>query len=119
MSESNPTKQKLRDWTGCRSYATHIHPNPKLYKYYWRIFSKDSKHQGADFFRLVPELSTAECMSKMHALDARKEPYLLYNRHIPRRFEGMPFDPHHGRWQNTEWAPAWEDDTDAISEGFK
>lgn len=118
MSERNPTKAKLRE-RGSGSFAMSLHSNPKLFKYYWRVFSNDSEHEGADFFRLVPELSTAECFAKIRELDERKEPYFIYNRHIPRRFVGMPFDPQHKRWQKSEWAPTWDEDTDAVYEGFK
>ncbi len=120
MSDVKPTKKKLQEFTGGRSYATHMHPNPKFFKYYWRVFSNDSEYEGRDFFIFGQELTTAEYVAKTDALDARNEPYLIYNRRIPRRFEGMPFDPTSERWRGQkEWAPAWEEDRDAEFEGFK
>lgn len=119
MSDRKPTKAKLRNETGCISYATFLHPNPKFYKYFWRVFCNDSEHEGADFFKFEPELSTAAYIAKRHELAARGEACIVYNRRVPRRFEGMPFDPNSERWQEYEWAPAWEDDTDAVYDGFK
>ena len=119
MSDMNPTKRKLRGRPGGGSYATFMHPNPKLYKYLWRVFSNDSEYEGADFFLLVPELSTAVCFAKLRELELMGAPYFLYNRRIPRRFDGMPFDPQSERWRDTEWALSWEADNDANHEGFK
>lgn len=43
----------------------------------------------------------------------------IYNRQLPRRGLGKPFDLTHPRWANREWAPAWEDDPDPEWNGHK
>jgi hypothetical protein len=119
LSNLNPTKADLRKLKGASSYASNMHPNPKLFKYYWRVFSNDCKFEGAKFFATERDLSTADFSAKIHELAARGESYIIYNRRLPRRFEGMPFDPLSERWRESQWAPAWEDDADPVHDGFK
>ena len=101
----------------CRSFAQTMHPNPQFYKYYWWVFWKESTAEGDEFLSENSRLSTSEAMKLVKRLEGEKEPCLLYNNRLPRR--GSIFDPASPRWQDAEWAPAFDDDKDDFWQGHK
>lgn len=113
------TKESLSRLDGPASCASFMHPNPRFYKYRWQIYTENCEWEGGDFFENAPQYCTAACMARLQALDVPGVKYLLYNYIYPRRFEGMPFDPQHAKWQSCQWAPSWEDDPDPVWKGFK
>ena len=102
---------------GCDSYATNVHPNPRLYKYHWWIFWSESPVDGLEFLDDKYRLNTAAAMALSAELKATGEPSWLYNRHLPRRDPANPFDFNHPRWRDSEWAPAYDDDPDPVAPG--
>jgi hypothetical protein len=44
----------------CENYATGLHPNPYLYKYYWWVFWSQSPVDGLAFLDKAYRLNTAE-----------------------------------------------------------
>lgn len=113
-----PSKAHLAE-RGSHSYALSLHPNPRLYKHYWQVFTQDSPWEGEEFFLMAPLLSTAACMSLLERLHSEGTPYVLYGHKRPRRFPGMPFDPDSPRWREAVWAPALEDDGDPEWNGHR
>ena len=107
--------------TGCISYATYMHPNPRFYKYYWWVFWRGSACEGHQFRSNEHRLSTKAAFDLMHVLSKKKEPHIIYNSRLPRLGPDTPFDPDSKRWPaDTEWAPAYDEDTDPIcKDGFK
>jgi hypothetical protein len=101
------------------SYASFMHPNPRFYKYYWWVFTLESEREGRDFLDKTPPLSTAAYIKVLEEVNRKGGICIIYNRHKPRRFDGMPFDPESDRWRDAEWAPAFEDDPDPEWAGFK
>lgn len=114
-----PTKDMLLRHARGVSFALSLHPNPKLYKHSWQIFTKESCWEGEEFLRHAPRLSTAMCMQRLTELDLRGEPYILYGSKQPRRFAGMPFDQSSARWRDAKWAPALEKDPDHEWNGHR
>lgn len=96
-----------------------LHPNPRLYKFRWRVFTSASCLEGEEFLARVERLSTAACAALLTELRAAEVPYLLYPVRHPRRHEGMPFDPQHERWRNADWAPPFEMDEDPEWQGYR
>jgi hypothetical protein len=114
-----PPTRKILAERGSHSYAQPLHPNPKLYKHDWRVFTRDSPWENDEFFLKAPLLSTAACVSLLESLQANEEPYVLYGQKRPRRFSAMPFDPESVRWCGATWAPALEDDPDPEWNGHR
>src|SRR6185437_7678845 len=100
---------------GRLSYAQGIHPNPKFYKYYWWVFWRGSPVDGPRFLSKKYRLNTAAAFQLMEKLREQREPYWLYNDSLPRLDSvNTPFDPRSPRWKGAEWAPAYDDDRDAV-----
>ena len=108
-------RQRTAGRSGCSSYATGVHPNPRFYKYYWWVFWSGSPVDGLEFRSNKYRLSTAAAMALLADLKASGEPCLLYNRRLPRRDPANPFDTNHPRWRDAEWAPAYGDDPDPVT----
>jgi len=102
------------------SYASRMHPNPYFYKYYWRIFYKDSPCEGHDFFeRSDNRLTTKQAYELRNKLAAENLNCYIYNSSYPRLDPNNPFDPAAERWKDCQWAPAYDDDNDEPYKGFK
>lgn len=101
------------------SYASGLHPSPRLYKHYWRVFTLDSELEGWDFLQNGPVLCTAQCAALTDQLTLEKKPFIVYGWKRPRKYPGMPFSPSSKRWRDTEWAPDFDLDTDPLWDGYK
>lgn len=118
MREPNFDAIRRERATGRRngsSYAQGVHPNPRFYKYVWWVFWSESPAEGWGFLSNRYRLSTAAAVELLAELKARGEPYWLYNQRLPRRDPANPFDVNHPRWQDVEWAPAYDDDSDPVA----
>lgn len=89
------------------SFAQGMHPNPRFYKYYWHVFSRDSKFEGAEFFARC-RMSTYEALNEIAKLKKAGKTYIIYNRSLPRSGPDTPFS----KSKSTKWAPAYDDDPD-------
>lgn len=116
-----PTKEEFQRWrgTGLAFFGTYLHPNPKLYKYTWQIWTPDSPLEGSEFFEQGPRYSTAKYREIEKQMFNAGVSGFVYNRQLPRLGIGKPFDLTHPRWANRVWAPAWEDDPDPECDGHK
>ena len=102
------------------SYAVFMHPNPYYYKYYWWVFWKGSPCDGYQFLDTEYRLSTKQAFDLRKKLTLERESFLLYNSRFPRLDPiNTPFDPQAKIWQGTEWAKAFDEDTDEEYKGFK
>ena len=64
-------------------------------------------------------LSTKAAFDLMDLLSKKKEPHIIYNIRLPRLGPDSPFDTNSKRWlAGTEWAPAYDEDTDPIDKDF-
>ena len=116
----NPTYRDLIDHDGKPSrisYAKYMHPNPRWWKYQWRVFHRSSK-EGRAFFS-TQKLSTHAAMKLIKELVEKNEGYLLYNSSQPRRGKDTPFDLTHKRWTDCTPALPYDDDDDPEWHGHK
>ncbi|MFA6107409.1 MAG: hypothetical protein WDA75_01440 [Candidatus Latescibacterota bacterium] len=104
-----------RGWYFCQ----RMHPNPRLWKYRWWVFHRESTAEGRVFLEPEHSLCTARAMEVLEDLQQREMFYLVYNRGYPRRDPSNPFNPGHPRWAGVKWAPAWEEDPDSVWRGHK
>lgn len=117
----HPTREDFKRWdeTGLAFFGTYLHPNPRMYKYIWQIWTPDSSLEGALFFQFGQKYSTAQFREIEAQMIAAGASGFIYNRKLPRRGLDQPFDLTHPRWANREFAPAWEDDPDPEWNGHK
>ena len=99
------------------SYAMGVHPNPRWWKYRWRVFHRESP-EGRVFFSMQ-DLSTHEAMMLIKNLEAKDEGYLVYNYCQPRSGKDTPFNLTHPRWNGYTPALAYNDDSDLQWQGHK
>jgi len=90
------------------SFAQNMHPNPRYYKYYWHVFSKDSPVEGKEFLSDKYKLSTFEADKEITRLTKLGLQYMLYNYSLPRSGNDTPFK----ETKSKQWAPAYDEDTD-------
>jgi hypothetical protein len=100
-------------------FATRMHPNPRLYKYYYWVFWRCSPCEGSKFLRKKYRLSTKQAFELIEQLKQQKESYWVYNSRHPRRDPNNPFNPKSPKWKYETWAPSFDDDKDEIYNGFK
>ncbi|MGI4717742.1 MAG: hypothetical protein ACRYGO_05260 [Janthinobacterium lividum] len=94
--------------------------HPKLYKYFWQVFSVECPWENDEFFELAPHLCTADMVRTTERLLAAGHSAVLYGWKRPRKASGAPWDLAHPRWKDAVFAPSWDDDTDEVSlEGHK
>jgi len=96
-----------------------MHPNPRLYKYYWWIFHAGSPAEGATFLEPAFRVTTYAAHTVIARLTEESEPYLMYNQRLPRRSAGSVLSPQATRWCNCEWAVAFYDDPDPEIDGHR
>ena len=102
------------------SFAVFMHPNPYFYKYYWWVFWKGSPCDDYKFLNKKYRLSTKQAFDLRTNLASERESFYLYNSRLPRLDPvNTLFDQEAKIWQNTEWAKAFDEDTDEEHEGFK
>ena len=99
------------------SYAMSVHPNPKWWKYRWRVFHRESP-EGRVFLS-TQELSTHEAMTLIKNLEAKDEGYLVYNNRDPRNGEDTPFNLTHINWKDYTPALACNENNDLQWQGHK
>jgi len=102
------------------SSATFMHPNPKIYKYYWWVFWKNSPCDGNAFLDKKNRLPTKKAFDLINKLVVDGESYWLYNCRLPRIDPAnSPLNRHANKWKNIEWAKSFADDTDEEYKGQK
>lgn len=94
-----------------------MHPNPRMYKYFWRVFTLDSPWEEAEFFEKTPVLSTVQFVELMEEYRVEGVPCLVYNQSIPR--DGSIFDKNSEKWKGVAFAPSWDDDVGRAWNGHK
>jgi len=114
---ANETKKKGFYWIF--SEASFMHPNPRFYKYYWWVFWQGSPCDGRDFLNKKHRLPTKQYFDLIEKLHAEGQSYWVYNRKLPRRDPANPFNFNAKVWENYEWAPPFDEDTDEECRGYK
>ncbi|QIE22937.1 hypothetical protein [Caballeronia sp. SBC2] len=116
-----PTKKALADSKViCFCSGDYsLNPNPRVYKYYWQVFTMESEWEGRDFFANAPELSIAAYLELERKLRREGRQAFVYNTKRLRLGHGLPLDMNHPRWKGSVLAPSLEEDTDPEHEGYK
>ena len=116
-----PTRETFERWgqKGLAFCGTYLHPNSRLYKYIWQVWTPNEPLEGAEFFERGPRYSTAAFREIERQLIEAGVSGFIYNSKLPRLGNDATFDPNHPRWKNRVWAPAWEDDPDPEWDGHK
>jgi hypothetical protein len=96
-----------------------LHPNPRLWKYHWQIFTCDSPWEEDDFFENSIRLSTANFFSCIDQYSEIGVSCIVYNKRYPRLDPQSPWDLKNKKWDNVSFHSSWEDDTDPVWNGHK
>ncbi len=108
-----------------------VHENPRFYKYYWRIWTRDDaiadtempemkRHYGYyPWNYIVPALSFSTAINRMQTLCACDELFLVSEEKIKREDPEAPWDFDVIRARGGQLAPAYDDDADEPFFGHK
>ena len=103
-----------------QSFAVHMHPNPRFYKYIWWVFWRGSACDGREFLSDTHALCTADAMALIEKLRADNERHWIYNSRIPRDQPGVtPFHRDAAKWRGHSFASAFDDDADPEWHGHR
>ena len=119
-----PTYENLIDQLVAETPSLHIASgplgpsgNPRFYKFYWRIFSLESRYEGAKFFQRAPLLCNARYREEAERLLGKRMSCLVYGFRRPRLDPSNPWDLTKDKWKGVEFAPCWDDDRDPSVDG--
>ena len=114
-----PTYKFLLEEPGFHFQGSYLHPNPRLFKYTWRLFTLESPTEGWEFLQTCPQIGTAQAMTTIERLKGENKSVIVYNRKLPRHHSPMIFNPNAEKWSGCKWACSFENDTDAEWEGHR
>ena len=119
-----PTCKNLQEIADGETASVHIasgsagpQGNPRLYKYFWRVFSAQSPWEGDDFFMHAPALCTADYEKEVERLLALNLSCLIYGFRRPRKDPSNPWDLSNPKWKDRQFAISWDEDDDPIVDG--
>jgi hypothetical protein len=94
--------------------------NPRLWKYYWQVFSAECPWEDEEFFQLAALLCTADFENEVERLLSLGQNCMVYGIRRPRADPANPWDMSSQRWKDVEFAVSYDKDTDPIvMGGFK
>ena len=98
--------------------GSNINPNPKLYKYYWWIYSMESDENSAAevFYTKAHRLSTKKFEEESIRLQDNKISFAYVNRKLHRLGTIFDYEKLLKEFSDIEFAPAYEDDSDEMNE---
>ncbi|RBQ32046.1 hypothetical protein CRU92_04560 [Arcobacter sp. FW59] len=114
-------QEKIRNCNLFISFISglNINPNPKLYKYYFWIYSLESKEKNADeiFYKDEYKLSISEFENKYNDLKSREISFVYINVGY-KRLNNTVFDYKKikEKYPETQFAISYEDDTDKMND---
>ncbi|MCT7572802.1 hypothetical protein [Aliarcobacter butzleri] len=97
--------------------GTNLHPNPKMYKYYWWIYSLESKQENAHevFYKKEYELTTKEFEKEFQRLRDSKISFAYVNIKLHRLGSIFDYEKLKTNYPDIKFAPSYEDDNDESS----
>ena len=98
--------------------GSNINPNPKLYKYYWWIYSMESKEKSAAevFYSKAHRLTTKKFEEEAIRLQDNKISFAYVNTKLHRLGTIFDYEKLKEKYPDIEFAPAYEDDSDEMNE---
>ena len=116
IEQEQSTERHRLSW-GWRAAGGSRHPNPYFYKYYTRVFWKDSPCDGHEFLNSPDTILTIKkAFDLTGKLERKGLIHYTYSWSLPRLDPKNPFDPNAEKWEWVDWAPAYDDDTDESVE---
>ena len=111
-------KQSGEDFMIAFISGSNLHPNPKLYKYYWWIYSMESQERSAAevFYTKAYRLTTKQFEEESIRLQDNKISFAYVNRKLHRLGTTFDYEKLKEKYPDMEFAPAYEDDNDEMIE---
>lgn len=112
-------KQSGEDFMIAFISGSNLHPNPKLYKYYWWIYSMESKENSAVqvFYKKEHRLTIKEFEKESARLQDSKISFAYVNSKQHRLGTVFNYNKLIKEFPDIEFAPKYEDDNDESIEG--
>lgn len=111
-------EQRGKDFMVIFVSGSNINPNPKLYKYYWWIYSMESKEKSAAevFYSKAHRLTTKKFEEEAIRLQDNKISFAYVNTKLHRLGTIFDYEKLLKEFSDIEFAPAYEDDNDEMIE---
>ncbi|MDX4037703.1 hypothetical protein [Aliarcobacter skirrowii] len=111
-------EQRGKDFMVIFVSGSNINPNPKLYKYYWWIYSMESKEKSAAevFYSKAHRLSIKKFEEEAKRLQDNKISFAYVNSRYYRLGSIFNYEKLKEKYPDIEFAPAYEDDSDEMIE---
>lgn len=111
-------EQRDKDFMAIFVSGSNINPNPKLYKYYWWIYSMESKEKSAAevFYSKAHRLTTKKFEEEAKRLQDNKISFAYVNTKLHRLGTIFDYEKLKEKYPDIEFAPAYEDDNDEMIE---
>ena len=111
-------EQRGKDFMAIFVSGSNINPNPKLYKYYWWIYSMESYENSAAevFYTKAHRLSTKKFEEEAIRLQDNKISFAYLNTKLHRLGTIFDYEKLKEKYPDIEFAPAYEDDSDEMNE---
>ena len=111
-------EQRGQDFMAIFVSGSNVHPNPKMYKYYWWIYSMESKEKSAAevFYSKAHRLTTKKFEEEAIRLQNNKISFAYVNSKLHRLGTIFDYEKLLKEFSDIEFAPAYEDDSDEMNE---
>lgn len=111
-------EQRGKEFMAIFVSGSNINPNPKLYKYYWWIYSMESYENSAAevFYTKAHRLSTKKFEEEAIRLQDNKISFAYVNTKLHRLGTIFDYEKLKEKYPDIEFAPAYEDDSDEMNE---
>lgn len=98
--------------------GSNIHPNPTMYKYYFWIYSMESKENSAKdvFYKKEYQLSIAKFEKEVQRLKNNKISFAYVNRKYHRLGSIFNYEKLKEKYPEIEFAPAFNNDIDEMND---
>ena len=111
-------EQRGQDFMAIFVSGSNVHPDPKMYKYYWWIYSMESKEKSAAevFYSKAHRLTTKKFEEESIRLQNNKISFAYVNRKLHRLGSIFDYEKLKEKYPDMEYAPVYEDDNDEMIE---
>lgn len=123
MKPSFQTLAELTARKGPRIFnasVSSVNPNPRMYKYYWWIFTEHSPVEGMAFLTDPYRLNSFDFQQQLKYCKENNLSALIYNERLYRLDHSLPFDFSKLEQEGYNFAPSFDEGPDPVTaEGFK
>lgn len=110
-------KKENQSFTAVFISGSNLHPNQKMYKYYWWIYSLESKQESAHevFYKKEYELTTKEFEKEFQRLRDSKISFAYVNIKLHRLDSIFDYEKLKINYPDIKFALSYENDNDESS----